>query len=441
MGVSMPAPFVVLTHSFLVAQWPRAESIVPRCSRSRDRSRRARRVLTTLVAVISLLPTLTNDAVAQTVASDYMAYPKNMTLMDTMRRTDLLNLTFARWPGLSADYQLGPGDEIEIKVFGAGSMDQSAKVTKQGMISIPLVGDVKAANLTATELEEVISGRLRDAKLIKEPQVLVYITGYESKQLYVYGAVDRPGLYQMTQQLRVMDAIFMAGGIDPNAGRYGYIHRKVSEIGADSTARQQLPVRAALDERTGNVRMVTDRDAAASTPAARALVENPEMAYPGTEIIRFDLEKAKMGDVLEPNLLLKAGDIVVISEAKNEFFYIIGDVYRPAAIQIAGGNGQIGGGGGSNPPPTFRKITATMAIAWAGGPTKTAKVSQGLLIRVEDGRRTEFKVDFLAMIEGRQPDIEVRANDVLFIPGSVSKSLALGILNTLPQAALLGAIR
>ena len=55
-----------------------------------------------LIAVIalSLGPALSGEAVGQTVNSDYMAYPKNMTLMDYMVRKDLLNLTFARWPGL-----------------------------------------------------------------------------------------------------------------------------------------------------------------------------------------------------------------------------------------------------------------------------------------------------------------------------------------------------
>ncbi len=167
------------------------------------------------------------------VASDYMAYPKNMSTDGTLLRTDRLELTFARWPGLSADYKLGPGDELEIQVFGASAMNQVAKVSGSGMINVPLVGEIRAAESTALQLEEAIAGRLRDLKLVERPEVLVYITAYESKQIYVFGCVDRPGLYQMSQDLRVMDAIFMAGGIDPNAGKYGYVHRKVAELGPD----------------------------------------------------------------------------------------------------------------------------------------------------------------------------------------------------------------
>jgi protein involved in polysaccharide export with SLBB domain len=362
---------------------------------------------------------------AQVVNSDYMAYPKNMTLIDRLRQHDQLQLTFARWPGLSTDYKLGPGDEITIRVFGADVMDQELKVGKNGTVVIPLVGDVVAAGLTAGELEQAIASRLREGGLIRDPQVLVYVTGYEAKQLFVFGAVDRPGLYQMSQDLTVMDAIFMAGGIDPNAGNHGYIHRKVAEVGADWPAPQPLPVAAAVDARTGNVRMASPRDLA-QQPGVREMVAHPATAYPGTEVLRFDITDARRGGVVEPNLVLKPGDIVVISEETKDFFYVIGDVKNPSAIQI--------------PTPSWRKVLASQAIAWAGGPSDTARISQGVLIRVDTaGRREEFKLDFNKILRGQQPDMEVNPNDVIFIPGSASKTLALGILGALPQTALANA--
>jgi polysaccharide export outer membrane protein len=378
-----------------------------------------------LLAMVGVVGPFGAKAAGQVVNSDYMAYPKNMTLMDHMRREHIVQLSFARWPGLYADYRIGPGDELEIKVFGTSVMDQTAKVSRTGAITIPLVGDVVAADRTAAELEDAIAAALRERGLIKDPQVLVYVTGYEAKQIFVFGAVDRPGLYQMTQDLRIMDAIFMAGGIDPNAGQYGYLHRKISELGPDWPQRSPLPVAAALDPRTGNVKMAAPRDLAQS-PAVRQLVEHPDVAYPGTEIIKFDIVKARMGGVVEPNLVLKPGDIIVISEATNDVFYVIGDVHNAAAIQIK--------------EPSYRKVLASQAIAWAGGPTRTAKLSEGVLIRVgEDGQRREFKLDFLAILKGKQPDMEVRPNDVIFIPGSISKTLVYGILGVLPQQAVTSA--
>ena len=377
-----------------------------------------------LAASVALGLAWPGAAAAQVVASDYMAYPKNMTLMDGLLRRDRLELTFARWPGLSADYRIGPGDELEIQVFGASVMNQTVKVSGSGMIAVPLVGEMRAAELTALQLEETLAAKLRDLRLIEHPDVLVYITAYESKQIYVFGCVDRPGLYQMSQDLRVMDAIFMAGGIDPNAGKYGYVHRKVAELGPDWPnwpRRTIAPVAAPVDERTGNVRMPSPRDIA-TTPAARQLVDRPDTAYPGTEVFKFDIENARKGGVIEPNLLLRAGDVVVISEETKNAFYVIGDVRNPAQVQIPG--------------PSYRKIYVSQAIAWAGGPLRTAKTSEGLLIRVgPDGKREEFKFDFNAVIQGKQPDIEVHANDILFIPGSTSKTLAYAILGILPQTA------
>ncbi len=133
--------------------------------------------------------------------------------------------------------------------------------------------------------------------------------------------------------------------------------------------------------------------------------------------------------MIEPNILLRAGDVVVISEETKDAFYVIGDVRNPAAVKMPG--------------LSTGKIYVSQAIAWAGGPLRTAKTSQGLLIRVGlDGVRQEFKFDYNAVIQGKQPDIEVRANDILFVPGSTSKTLAYAILGTLPQtAAVQGAAR
>jgi protein involved in polysaccharide export with SLBB domain len=113
----------------------------------------------------------------------------------------------------------------------------------------------------------------------------------------------------------------------------------------------------------------------------------------------------------------------VISEETRDAFYVIGDVRNAAAVQMPG--------------PSYRKVYVSQAVAWAGGPLRTAKTSEGVLIRVRpDGVREEFKFDFNAVIQGKQADIEVRANDVLFIPGSTSKTLAYAIMGILPQTAI-----
>jgi protein involved in polysaccharide export with SLBB domain len=97
---------------------------------------------------------------------------------------------------------------------------------------------------------------------------------------------------------------------------------------------------------------------------------------------------------------------------------VIGDVLSAGSFEI----------------PPGKSLTAAQAIAWAGGPTKTAKMSKGMLVRYEaDGRRTELPIDFAAVIKGAKPDFDIRPNDVIFVPGSQGKTLTLGLLNQVPN--------
>ncbi|MBN2318335.1 MAG: polysaccharide export protein, partial [Acidobacteria bacterium] len=134
---------------------------------------------------------------------------------------------FMRLPGISPDYMLGAGDVIKVDVVGNEMLSQAFKISNTGHINFLLLGDIKAAGLTAEELEKDIADRLRAAKLVNDPEVLVYIESYEAKPIYVVGEVDTPGEFVMSQQLTLMDAIFLAGGLDYTAARYGYLHRRV----------------------------------------------------------------------------------------------------------------------------------------------------------------------------------------------------------------------
>jgi hypothetical protein len=163
-------------------------------------------------------------------------------------------LTFLRLPGLSPDYKLGSGDEIEVTIVGSSSGPATYSIDRSGGIVIPLVGTVKVSGLTAEEAEKAIAHGLAQAELVRNAEVLVYISAYQAKPIYVVGELDRQGQYFMSQQLTLMDLIFLSGGLDFTAARYGYLHRKVSPDGPE------VPPQAAL--------------------------ENPEAALPGMTVIK-----------------------------------------------------------------------------------------------------------------------------------------------------------
>jgi polysaccharide export outer membrane protein len=346
------------------------------------------------VLAACLVPALAGDAWSQT-NSDLIAYPKALTDFEVYRQDTKhpRQLTFNRMPGLSPDYQVGPGDELEVVVAGLFADSQKLKVSADGTVTIPYLGPVTVADKTTEEIEQAIAAGLTAKDLINDPQVLVDVSEYEAKTVYVLGEVDRPGEYAVSFQMTLMDLTFIAGGIDFTAANTGYLHRRVS-----SGAPPWRPTQVQAD--------------------MRELQSRPGAARQGTEVIEVDLRPMKTGSVLERNITLRNGDVFYVPRRKIEVVYVIGDVVSAGAFEL----------------PEEKTLTASKAISWAGGPAKTAKMKNGILMRYEaDGTRKELPVDFAAVLRGEQPDVEVRANDIIFLPGSKGKTLGLGFLNSLPN--------
>jgi protein involved in polysaccharide export with SLBB domain len=130
-------------------------------------------------------------------------------------------------------------------------------------------------------------------------------------------------------------------------------------------------------------------------------------------LTRLDLKPLRAGRFGELNTPLRRGDVIVVSTLVLEQFFVVGEVLDPHNFLYVPG----------------KKLMASQAIAWAGGPTPTAKMSEGLLVRYDEhGTRTELKVDWGAIIRGKQPDFPIRANDILFVPGSAIKTITHGLL-------------
>ena len=304
---------------------------------------------------------------------------------------------FLRIPKVSADYLLGSGDEMKIEVVGHDDLNralQSVKISTSGQITVPFLGAIQAADLTASQLETEIGARLRQRELIQDPEVMVFVTDYQAKPIYVVGEVDNPGEYMMSQQLTLMEAILMAGGLDFTADRYGYLHRRTAPQAADW---RPEPVLA-----------------------------HPELSRPGREVIQVDLQPLKNGGVLQPDIKLQKGDVFAVPRRLVQLFYVVGEVRSPGGYEIA--------------PPVERSMLVSQAIAQAGGPNQTAKLSRAMLVRYDDqGKRQERKVDIAAILKGTGPDFQIRPNDIVFIPGSTAKTIEYGLLGALPAAAQVNA--
>lgn len=112
-------------------------------------------------------------------------------------------------------YQLAPDDIVSITVFGEPDLSvEKARVTTDGRLSLPLLGQVPVAGLSAAQLEVEITRRLADGYL-NNPDVTVAITEY--RLFYVNGEVKRPGGYSYLDGLTVHKAVTLAGGFSERA--------------------------------------------------------------------------------------------------------------------------------------------------------------------------------------------------------------------------------
>jgi polysaccharide export outer membrane protein len=112
---------------------------------------------------------------------------------------------------------LGPGDEVEITVYGAPDLSAHTRVSADGTIAIPLIGYVRVAGLSSNEAKEAIETKLRQNNVVNNPQVSVYVKEYTSSQISVAGEVTRPGVYSALGPHRLFDILQTAGGLTEKA--------------------------------------------------------------------------------------------------------------------------------------------------------------------------------------------------------------------------------
>ena len=112
---------------------------------------------------------------------------------------------------------LGPGDEVEITVYGAPDLSEHTRVSAEGNISIPLVGYVRVAGLTSSEAEGAIEAQLRQNNIVNDPQVSLYVKEYTSGSISVAGEVAKPGAYSALGPHRLFDVLQGAGGLTEKA--------------------------------------------------------------------------------------------------------------------------------------------------------------------------------------------------------------------------------
>jgi polysaccharide export outer membrane protein len=143
-------------------------------------------------------------------------------------------LAFSLGPGiclggdLLPGYRLSSGDKVRIAVFGEPELSVSDWISGRGTVAYPLLGELHVVGLTPSELETLLTSRLKGPYLV-DPKVTVTIEAY--REFFVMGQVNRPGSYAYSPGMTVRKAISIAGGFTERASRSKIF--RVSEVAPD----------------------------------------------------------------------------------------------------------------------------------------------------------------------------------------------------------------
>jgi len=326
------------------------------------------------------------------------------------------------------DYPVGPGDVIQITVPGVDDLKgATVRVSGEGQIELPLVGVIEVNGLTEGGVRDKIRAAL--TKYMYDPQVDVFVKEYHSRQVAVVGAVRAPGLIMLTGGESILDAITKAGGMTADAADEIVILPEIKGGRAKlmdlASAYQQGP------KPDGDP---ASAEAARDMPKAPAQASSPDMTQdaPPTGITLASLEQnisngpaiviplkntAFRGSITYTNMPVEPGDIIVVPGGGNVM--VTGWVYKPGFFAVGSG------------------LTVLGAVGSAGGVMYAGEGSDATLIRSDPtGNKVSLPINLDKIATGENPDIPVRANDVIDVPYSDMKIGPYVVYNILSRMAV-----
>ena len=295
---------------------------------------------------------------------------------------------------LLGDYQIGPEDLLEISVLEAPDLSRTVRVSDDGAISLPLLGSIQVAGLSTRETEAVLENLLRRTYM-KDPQVSVFVQEMRSHPVSVFGAVEKPGVYQIRDAKTLIEVLSMAQGLADDAGDSVIVVRHGGDSGDPAgAALLSSQSTVAANSPSGAASSATDRTGQATDRAS------------GTESITINLKDLLDSSNPSSNVLVYPGDAVKVTRAG--IVYVVGEVHKPGGFVLK----------------TNENISVLQAIALAEGVTSTSSRKQARIILAgqNNGSREEVPINLDKILAGKAPDPLLKPNDILFVPTSAGKT-------------------
>ena len=274
-----------------------------------------------------------------------------------------------RVPAAMPEYTLGPGDEIAVHVVDMDEIsDKPLRLDTGGFVDLPLVGRMQASGLTTEQFKTALAAKL--TRYINQPQISVNLVENQNRTVSVIGSVNSPGVRSLQGPRHLIDVLSEAGGTKADAGPKIILTREA---------------------RWGTIPL------AGAHPDSTARYSTASLSLDGVLAGKDPAE----------NILIEPGD--VISIPRGEIVYVMGNVKRA----------------GGFPLNSRENLSLLQAISLAEGMDKDASPGHARIIRPapgNDGRPREIPVDISKIEAGKDSDVPLLANDILFIPNSALKS-------------------
>jgi polysaccharide biosynthesis/export protein len=190
----------------------------------------------------------------------------------------------------SADYAIGPDDSLRITVYGYDDIKTETRVSADGRITFPLVGEVQVAGKSTFEVERELASLLVKGGFILDPQVNVMVLDYKSQQVSVLGQVGKPGRYALESASTLVDLIAMAGGITELGSDKALIARRNK---AGEVTKQEIDLRHMLESSEKTQLVAMQQGDIVYVPKAPMFYVYGEVQKPGSYRIDPDLTVAQ----------------------------------------------------------------------------------------------------------------------------------------------------
>lgn len=320
---------------------------------------------------------------------------------------ELMELWQHREADDSGDFAVGPGDVITVSVPEVEELrKQEVRVSSEGTIGLSLIGTIDVAGMDENDLRAAIAGRL--AKFMKYPRVELFVERYQTREVAVIGAVQKPGRYDLANMNQsIIDMIGRAGGMTADsAQKVIFVPPKFDRTFAENSHPVPPPQAASPPPPRGPAY----RSAAFESDPQHPVPDTASDAeLKGRSWIVIDLANPQAQACLD--LPTRPGDVVIVPIAGQVM--VQGWVKNPGAFKITPG------------------MTVLGAISAAGG----AEFSRSAEILRTDstGKHVAAQFNLTELTNGEEADIPVQSGDVVVVEATLVGAIPFALLQVLDR--------